>query len=292
MDIASRREFLHQSLGLGAAAMLAGPLGATIASAADRPKAKFQLGLCTYQWGKDWDIPTILANCEKSNVLGVELRTEHKHGVMPSIGQQQRREVKKRFADCPVTFVGLGSNEAFDAVDPEKVKRSIEAAKGFIQLSHDCGATGAKVKPNDFHPGVPREKTIEQIGRSLNVLGKFAADLGQQVRLEVHGSCCELPTIKQIMDVADHPSVAVCWNCNPKDLDGQGLEYNFNLIKNRLGATLHIHELESNKYPHQQLFGLLAKANYSGWALLECVSRPKDTVAEMAQQRKLFDRMV
>ena len=113
----------------------------------------------------------------------------------------------------------------------------MEAAKAFVQLSHDCGGSGTKVKPNDFHKGVPHEKTIEQIGRSLNVLGKFAADLGQQVRLEVHGSCCHLPVIKQIMDVADHPSVGVCWNCNSAtDLDG-GLEANFNLVKNRFGAT-------------------------------------------------------
>ena len=69
-----------------------------------------------------------------------------------------------------------------------------------------------------------------------NTLGTFAADHGQQLRLEVHGKCCELPTIRQIMDVADHPSVAVCWNSNDQDLNGEGLEHNFNLVKDRFGA--------------------------------------------------------
>ena len=40
-----------------------------------------QLGLVTYQWGADWDLPTLLANCKKANVLGVELRTTHAHKV-------------------------------------------------------------------------------------------------------------------------------------------------------------------------------------------------------------------
>ena len=59
------------------------------------------------------------------------------------------------------------------------------------------------------------EKTIEQIGKALNELGSFGEGWGQQIRLEVHGQCAELPTIKAIMEIADHPNVAVCWNCNP-----------------------------------------------------------------------------
>jgi sugar phosphate isomerase/epimerase len=274
------------------AAALAGPLAELRASAGNRGKSKMRLGLCTYLWGQDWDLPTILANCEKAGVLGVELRTQHKHGVEPTLGQQQRKEVRERFAESPVKFVGIGSNECFDNPDPALLKRSIEATKKFVRLSHDCGGSGLKVKPNDFHKNVPHEKTIEQIGKSLNVVGRFAADFGQQIRLEVHGSCCELPTIKQIMDVADHPNVAVCWNCNPQDLLGEGLEYNFNLVKDRLGATTHVRELNSTSYPYRQFLDLLVQAGYAGWLLLECASKPKNRVTAMAAQQTLFDSMV
>ena len=192
-----------------------------------------------------------------------------------------------------MTLVGLGSNQCFDSSDPEQLRRSIEGAKAFIQLSHDCGGSGAKVKPNDFHPGVPHEKTIEQIGRSLSVLGKFAADLGQQVRLEVMGPASEFPTIERIMGITDHPNVAVCWNCNANtDLADKGLEYNFNLVKNRLGATLHVHEFEFKRIPYPQLFKLLVKANYTGWALLECSSRIDDGAAALGQQRQRFEQLI
>jgi len=291
MSAASRRDFLRQCLTAGAAAALAGSLAERPAPAGEA-KRKIRLGLCTYLWGQDWDLPTLLANCEKAGVLGVELRTQHKHGVEPNLRPQQRREAKQRFAHSPVTLVGLGTNECFDSPDPLRVQWSIDAAKAFVRLSHDLGGSGVKVKPNDFHRDVPHEKTIEQIGRALNVLGRFAADFGQQIRLEVHGSCCELPTIRQIMDVADHPNVGVCWNCNNQDLMGRGLAYNFNLVKKRLGATTHVRELDSSNYPYRQLLELLVRAGYAGWLLLECSSKPKDPVAAMAAQQALFESML
>lgn len=292
MKAASRRRFLKQSIVLGASASFVGSLTSLASLADDNTASKMKLGLCTYLWGQDWDLPTILTNCEKAGVLGAELRVQHKHGVEPSLNAQQRKDVKKRFADSPVTLVGFGTNECFDNPDPDVVKRSIDAAKEFVRLSADCGSSGVKVKPNDFHKDVPREKTIDQIGKALNALGQFAADFGQQIRLEVHGSCCELPVIKQIMDVADHRNVAVCWNCNAQDLAGEGLEHNFNLVKDRLGATAHIHELDSGAYPFQQLIDLLVRADYAGWALLECHKMPADGVAAMIGQRTLFEGML
>lgn len=288
----NRRSFVREAMVASAAIALTRPLGATRASAAEASGREIRLGLCTYMWGHDWDLPTILANCQKAGVFAVELRTQHKHGVEPNLGLEQRKDVRKRFADSPITLVGVGTNECFDSPDPRRVKRSIEAAKAFVRLSGDCGGSGVKVKPNDFHPNVPHEKTIEQIGRALNELGRFAADFGQQIRLEIHRTLCELPDIKRIMDVADHPNVALCWNSNAEDLNGKGLQYNFNLVRRRLGATVHVHELNDDKYPYQQLVDLLVQANYAGWLLLECRSEPRDRLAAIVQQRALFAKML
>ncbi|MBN1347750.1 MAG: sugar phosphate isomerase/epimerase [Phycisphaerae bacterium] len=290
----SRREFFDLG-GRAAAGLLAGaalPAGVLQAAASAKPGSKMRLGLVTYLWGQDWDLPTLIANCEKTKILGVELRTEHAHGVQPEISAQKRKEVKKRFDDSPVVFVGPGTNECYDSPDPAKLAKMIERTKEWIKLSRDCGGSGVKVKPNDFHKGVPHEKTIEQIGKSLNTVGKFAADLGQQIRLEVHGSCCELPTIKAIMDVADHPSVAVCWNCNGQDLKGEGLVHNFNLVKDRFGDTVHVRELNLGDYPYQELMSLFVKMDYKGWILLEARTKPKDRIAALNEQREVFAKMV
>lgn len=291
MTVLTRRDFL------GAAA-LAASLGSVSLTgsgkvfAQEKKGADIRFGLVTYQWGKDWDLPTLIENCSKAGALGVELRTTHKHGVEPSLNEDQRAEVRKRFADSDVRCVGIGSNERYDNPDPAVVKKAIEDTKAFVILSHDIGGTGVKVKPDSFHKGVPREKTIEQIGRALNELGEFASGFGQQIRLEVHGQCCQLPTIKSIMDVATHENVAVCWNSNPQDLEAPGLEHNFNLVKDRFGATAHIHRIESKTYPHRELLELYVRMDYAGWLMLEEGTVPAHPAEELAVQRKMFGEML
>lgn len=286
MKKTNRRAFVKDLALITGASMLpgiswAGPKG-----------SKMKLGLVTYLWGKDWDIPTLITNCSKSKIYGVELRTEHAHGVEPSISPQRRKEVKKMFADSPVKIVGLGTNQQYDFVEPDKLKESIERTKEFIKLGADIGGSGVKVKPNAFHPEVTHEKTIEQIGKALNEVGKFGADYGQKIRLEVHGNeTQELPNIKAIMDVANNPNVYVCWNCNDEDLLGGGLEKNFNLVKNRLGDTVHVRELNIGAYPYQDLMNLFMKIDYSGWILLECRTEPADRVKAMIEQHEVFNKM-
>jgi sugar phosphate isomerase/epimerase len=285
----TRREWLGVAAGAVAGGVASPDL---LVPAAHAAASRMRFGLVTYLWGQDWDVPTLIANCTTAGLGGVELRTQHAHGVEPSISRAERVEVRKRFEDSPVTLVGLGTNEEFDDPDPDVVKARIETTKAYLQLSADVGGSGVKVKPNDFHEGVPHDQTIEQIGKSLNLVGAFGADIGQAIRLEVHGRCSELPTIKAIMDVADHPNVGVCWNSNDADLEGGGLEYNFNLVKDRLGATTHVRELNIGAYPYTDLIRLLAGIDYDGWVLLEARTRPNDRVAALAEQRHVFEQMV
>lgn len=283
-----RRQFIHR-LGTATIGSLATPELVHHLWA----KSKMKLGLVTYLWAKDWDVPTIIKNCTASGVLGVELRTEHAHGVDPGLPTARQNDVKKMFADSAVTLLGLGSNQDYHHPEPEKLKASIEKTKAFIRLSQAVGGSGVKVKPNAFPAGIPPQKTIEQIGRALNDLGRFGADYGQEIRLEVHGEVTqELPNIKAIMDIADHPNVKVCWNCNDQDLWGEGLAHNFNLVRHRFDQTVHVRELDLGPYPYQDLFNLLVASKYSGWVLLECRTDPADKVAALKQQQHVFQELI
>ncbi len=290
MNAIDRRQFVKTSIGLGAAAL---GINMSPTALAASTKSKMRLGLVTYLWGKDMELPTLIKSCEESRLEGVETRTQHAHGVEPSLSKTQRAEVKQRFADSPVTLVGYGSNAQYHEADPAKVRHNIELTKQYIHLMHDCGATGVKVKPNGLPKDVSREKTIEQIGKALNEVGAYGADYGQKIRVEVHGrGTSELPVMKAIFDIADHPNVGVCWNSNNVDLEGEGLEHNFNLVKDRLADTVHIRELNSGDYPYQQLFNLFVGIDYSGWILLEARTKPSDKVAAMREQLKVFQAMV
>jgi sugar phosphate isomerase/epimerase len=267
--------------------------GIESAFAARPRKIKMKLGMVTYLWGKDWDIPTLIQNLSASGITGVELRVDHAHGVTPSLTKNERKEIRKRFHNSPVEIVGMGTNQQFDHPDRKKLMESIELTKEFIKLSKDIGGSGVKVKPNQFHAGVPKSRTVEQIGKSLNQLAQFATNYGQQIRLEVHGpETQDIENIKSIMDVADHPNATVCWNSNPEDLKGSGIVSNFNLLKDRFGDICHVRELDDPAYPYQTLMNLFAEINYKGWILLECRTDPADKVQALIGQRKMWEEMM
>ncbi len=288
MTIISRRGFIHRSItagiGFSAIGILPGFSGL--------PKANIRFGLVTYQWGRDWDLPTLISNCEKTGYLGVELRTEHAHKVETDLTPLQRAEVKKRFADSPVECIGYGANFEYHSPEPAVLRNNIDQTKEYIKLCHDIGATGIKVKPNDLPAAVPKEKTIEQIGVSLNEVGKFAGEYGQLVRVEVHGNHTqELPNMKAIFDHVTEPAVKICWNCNDQDLLPPGLEGNFNMVRQWLGDTVHVRELNIGDYPYQELFRLFKRINYKGWFLLEARTEPSDRIAAMKEQLEVFKQM-
>jgi sugar phosphate isomerase/epimerase len=285
----SRRSFLQKSMAAGVGLSMIDPF----ATHAMIKKSKMQLGLVTYQWGKDWDLPTLIANCEEAGLMGIELRTQHAHGVETSLSASERAEVKKRFKDSPVTCVGYGSNFDYHHADQDQVKQNIEGTKDYLKLCKDIGATGIKVKPNGLPEGVPKEKTIAQIAASLNECGKYASDLGQLIRVEVHGKLTQqLPNMKAIFDQVTEKSVKVCWNCNDQDLLPPGLEANFNSVKKWFGDTVHIRELNVGDYPYQQLMDLFVGMKYSGWILLEARTEPADRIAAMKEQLAVFNKMI
>ncbi|MBL9122090.1 MAG: sugar phosphate isomerase/epimerase [Planctomycetaceae bacterium] len=249
-----------------------------------------QLGLVTYMWGADWDLPTLLKNCEETGFAGVELRSGHKHGVEPALDAAARKEVAKQFVDSPVELVGLGSACEFHSPDPAVLKKNLDEAKSFIQLCHDLGGTGVKVRPNGLPQEVPVEKTLAQIGAAMQELAAFGEGYGVAIRLEVHGKgTSSLPHIKTIMDAAPHPGATVCWNCNGEDLAGAGLDANFRLVQNRLG-TIHIHDLVSD-YPWPRLFELLKEAKFDGWTLLEEGNKTADPIRVMKYYRRVWEQL-
>jgi len=250
-----------------------------------------KLGLVTYLWGAEWDLPTLIANCEQTGFEGVELRSTHKHGVEPDISPLTRREVRKRFEDSPVTCVGLGSACEYHNPDHGIVRQNIDLTKKFLQLSRDIGATGVKVRPNGLNANEDVKATVERIAEALVECGTFAAELGQQIRVEVHGRGTAEPAVmRDILDAADHPAVTACWNSNPGETVDGSLKPSFDLLKHRLGQVAHIHDLYDPAYPYRELFSLLREAGWNGWCLSESPATA-DPVKVMHYYRALFTEL-
>jgi sugar phosphate isomerase/epimerase len=291
----SRREFLS-SVTKAAAAVGALPfirIGRCSEVTPAVPKeARLRFGFTTYQWGHDWDIATLIKNLSVAKIYGVELRTSsnYSHGVELSLSAAQRGEVKKQFADSPITMVGIASGERLDWPEPGQLREAIENSKGYLKLSQEVGGSGVRVFPNQFHTNVPREKTIAQIAGALNEIGAFAAQCGQEVRFESHGAAGELGTIYEIMQGVEQPSVRVKLNSDARDT----AEFRkwFSLLKDRLGHTLHLHNLKETDFPYQLQTDLLWQIGWDGWALLEVSHEVPDRVQALIEQREIWDAMV
>ncbi len=249
-----------------------------------------KLGLVTYQIAKDWDLPTILANCEAAGFEGVELRTEHAHGVEPSLTAVERAEVKALFDASPVELVGLGSTCEYHSLDPAELRRNIDLTAEFVNLAVDVGAPGVKVRPNMFPEGVTEDATLAQIGTALRECGEYAAGKGVQIRLEVHGrGTHHVPHIRTILDICDQPNVVACWNSTAGEVDENGsVAGNFALLAGRIGLV-HTRDLWAEDYPWAELFGLLAGSGYDGYTLIEgAVSA--NPIEDMKRQRALWEQ--
>ena len=248
---------------------------------------QIKLGTVTYNLAESWDIATIIKNCEATEFQGVELRTGHKHGVEVNLSKEQRAEVKQRFQNSKVQLMGLGSAFDFHTADQTKLRKDIDATKEYIVLAHDVGATGVKVRPNGFPKEVSKEKTLEQIGKSLRELGEFAEGYGQVIRLEIHGSeTSHVPYCKKIIDVADRKNVGVCWNSNQTDLEDGGFDQNFDLVKNKI-FSVHMRDLYLEEYPFRKLLTRLNETGFSGFCLAE-IPPSTDPVRVMKYFRALW----
>lgn len=294
MEKFSRRNFLRTSTGAAALGITAGatlPVLAAPAAAHETPTGPpYRLGMVTYNMGKDMDIDELIKFCTETGLKGVELRTTHKHGVEVSLSAPERDSVKKKFQDSPIVIAGLGSTYEFHAQDPGEVKKNIDGAKEYAKLAADVGAAGIKVRPNGLFDDEPADQTCERIGKAWGEVAAFAADLGIEVRMEVHGGKgSALPVnVRKMFDAAGHPNAKVCWNSNKSDQDENGdITANFDLLKHAIGEV-HITDIGIYQYPWQQLFDELKAIGYTGFCLAEIGYNP-EAERFMKYYRTLFD---
>jgi sugar phosphate isomerase/epimerase len=259
-----RRHFL-QTGALAAAGLVAPAIK-------DNNTPKFRLGLVTYNLAASWDLATLLRVCKSAGISPVELRTTHKHGVEPSLSKEQRKDVRKRFADAGIDIWGCGTTCEFHSPGAAVVRDHIETCKRFVDLVADLGGRGVKVRPNGLPPGVAIDKTLEQIGKSLTACGKAADDAGVEIWLEVHGQgTAHPPRVKTIMEQCGHRRVGLTWNSNAGDLKEGSIKEYFNLLWPWI-RSCHINELYKDAagvYPYRELFRLFREHGYDRATLCE-----------------------
>jgi sugar phosphate isomerase/epimerase len=226
------------------------------------------LGAVTYNVLKDWDLDAILNKLPGLGFEAVELRTQHRHGVEPDLSAAERRQVNAKFSASKVRLISFGSTCEFHSPEVGERARNVTMGKRWVDLAHDTGAWGVKVRPNGLPEGVPRETTINNIAASLRELGDYAGGRGVEIWMEVHGKITQLPPVSaEIMRATKHEQVGLCWNSNPTDVANGSVKASFDLLRPWI-RNVHINELAS-EYPYRELFALLKASKYERYTLCE-----------------------
>ena len=203
-----------------------------------------------------------------------------------TLSKKERAEVKKRFEDSPLEAISLASAFQYWYPDPAELKKNIDGTKEYLQLAADVGAIGIRVFPNASATDVSSEKMLKQTGEALAEVGEFGYNLGVDVRACVHGKGTGyVPVMKKILDYSNSPHVYINWNCMASDTDGKGLEYNFNLIKDRIRGV-HLHEFYDD-YPYREFLTLLRNSGYEGYCNAE-IGESSEPIRLMKYYRTTF----
>lgn len=226
-----------------------------------------RLGLVTYNVAKDWSVSQIIETLGRLRFEAVELRSTHAHGVEPGIPEAKIHSVREEFARSRVRLLSLGSACEYHDPDAAVRERNVQETADFLELAHDLGCWGVKVRPNGLPEGVPEATTIARIGEALRECGSIGERYGVEVWVEVHGRETQQPErMRAIMDACGHSNVGVCWNCNPTDIRNGSIRESFDLLKDHI-RNVHTHDL--TEYPYKELFSLLRGIGYERYLLLE-----------------------
>lgn len=169
------------------------------------------LGCPHLEWAKILDLAASngYAAIELRGLMG-ELDLTKRPEFAPSRLAQTRAEL----ADRGLRVVNLGSSANMHEPDPAKRGMQFDEARRFIALAEALGTPYVRVFGNEYVAGEPREATLARIASGLAELGAHGREHGVTVLIESHGAFVDSPTLRELLERAASPNVALLWDAH------------------------------------------------------------------------------
>lgn len=234
-----------------------------------------KLSLLTFNIASEWPLDQIIQVCKNCGYAAIEFRAEasHKHGVELEATPAQRKEIKYKLEDAYLAASGVSVGCRFESPDPAERQKMIDRSKRFIELAHDIDAPHLRVFGNDIPATVDRDECVKYVGESLRILGEFAVPYGITIGLEMHGQFNFWKYALRAVEIANHPRVAIVYNCDNRDINGGSIAAVYSHVRHRI-RHIHMHDFPG-PYPYRELFGLLIKDGYQGYLSAEIGGGPE-----------------
>ncbi len=224
-----------------------------------------KLSLLTYNMARRMSLPKIVEVAKACGYAGVEFRSEagHEHGVEIERTKAERRAIRDQIEDAYLETACIGTSSRFESPELAKRQEQIERTKLFVELASDVGCKRIRVFGNIIPKEVRRDDCVKYVGESLRALGEFAEPFGVDVLLEMHGQFNFWGFARTAVEIANHPRVAVTYNCDDRDRVGSSVAATYSQVR---GLIRHVHMHDyTGAYPYPELFALLKADGYDGY---------------------------
>lgn len=215
----NRRQFVGSTTALIASGCVRANTGnspVSVSASAKGAEGRLPIGFSTLGSPK-WGWIQTLDFAAAHNFHAVELR-----GLQEALDLSKRPEfqrdrigqTKRELTDRGLVVSCLGASIAMHEQDSDKLATAMSEARRFVDIASGLGAPYVRVFGDKFVTGVSRDALLAHVGRGLRLLGDYARERGVTVLLESHGEFVDSPTLLEIMQRADSPSVALLWDAH------------------------------------------------------------------------------
>jgi sugar phosphate isomerase/epimerase len=173
-----------------------------------------ELKLCAGAWGfREMEIPVYLDAAKRLGLHHAEMNlTDHpgtRHLRRDPLPDKTDLDAMAKASEASgVKIVCFCAGNDFTVDDPERLKQSIEKAKGYVNVAGDYGVEFVRLVAGHTPFAELRREHYERCARSLAEVGAHAAGKNVTICLENHGGSTGTGAqVKRILELADHPSV-------------------------------------------------------------------------------------
>lgn len=197
-----------------------GALGATLAAprllqGRARPK-RLPIAFSTLGC-PSWDWKTVLGQASALGYAAIELRGlqgEMDLGKRPEFQGSRLRESQHDLDALELKVSDLGSSARFHDKEPAERAKAMDEGRRFVDLAHALGVPYVRVFGDKIWPDEPKDQSLARIAEGLGELGGHAAGSGVTVLIESHGDIVTSPLMKQVLEAAASPAVALLWDAH------------------------------------------------------------------------------
>jgi sugar phosphate isomerase/epimerase len=139
----------------------------------------------------------------------------------PEFAPSSIARTRAELADRGLRVINLGASANMHEPDATKRAAGLDEARRFIALAATLGTPYVRVFGNEYVTTETREATLARISAGLAELGAYGREHGVTVLIESHGAFTDSPTLRELLERAASPDVALLWDAHHTWVSGR-----------------------------------------------------------------------